>query len=165
MSGKRKTSPDRASSPNETVRYDNLGRLTEVARNSSAYQNFTMSNTGAITAIKTSGSTVSRGTNDENQVTSVGGNDVSYDDNGNVTVDDAGRRHRIQKTDTSTTVLQWLWQGDPGIPAAWRLGEFFYVRFIVGSLQLRSRRQKARLTGVAYRIRDVWNNLGSARSG
>ncbi len=32
----------------------------------------------------------SRGTNDENQVTSVGGNSISYDDNGNVTVDDAG---------------------------------------------------------------------------
>ncbi len=90
MKGNRKISASRVDGLGETFSYDNLGRLTQVARNSSAYQNFTMSNTGAITAIKTSGNTVSRTTNDENQVTNIGGNGVSYDDNGNVTVDDAG---------------------------------------------------------------------------
>src|SRR6185437_4533362 len=75
----------------ENYTYDGLSRLTAVSRGTdSSYQSFSLNNIGDINSVTTDGSTQSRTTNDQNQITSIGSANPTYDANGNITKDDHG---------------------------------------------------------------------------
>jgi len=77
---------------NETYTYDNLNRLTSANRNDGTAndQTWALDALGNQTSVTTNGTTVNRTSNSENQLTTVGGSTLSYDENGNMTVDDQG---------------------------------------------------------------------------
>ncbi len=75
----------------ENHTHNQLAELTAVSRGTdSSYQSFSMNGVGDIESVTTDGNDVSRSTNSDNQVTDIGGNSISYDNNGNVTTDDHG---------------------------------------------------------------------------
>jgi RHS repeat-associated protein len=73
----------------ETYTYDGLNQLLTVTRNGTSYQGFALDGMGNITTVTGQGSG-SIAYNSQNQITSWG---VTYDNNGNMTLDHAGHTY------------------------------------------------------------------------
>lgn len=79
---------------NEQYTYDNNHQLTSFARADGESQPFTFDAVGNITSVTTDGSTQTRTSNAQNQLTSVASSTTpTYDQNGNLTTDEVGQQY------------------------------------------------------------------------
>jgi len=75
----------------ETYAYENLNRLSGTTRGGSSYQSWNLDALGNMDSVTTSGTTEDRTYNSQNQLTGMGANTLTFDNNGNTTTDDHGQ--------------------------------------------------------------------------